>query len=77
MSSKARWELYLWVIRQLPVWISWEYARHFPDRQRAFASITRRVPFYMGLTLLRIARNSWVNGHYRRNLVEEAKKTLR
>jgi aminoglycoside phosphotransferase (APT) family kinase protein len=55
----------------------WEYACHFPDRQRAFASITRRVPFYMGVTLLRIARNSWVNGHYRRNLVEEAKKTLR
>jgi aminoglycoside phosphotransferase (APT) family kinase protein len=55
----------------------WEYACHFPDRQRAFASITRRVPFYMGLTLLRIARNSWVDGHYRRNLVEEAKKTLR
>jgi hypothetical protein len=28
----------------------WEYARHFPGRDSAFASITRRVPFYMGLT---------------------------
>ena len=55
----------------------WEYACHFPDRHAAFASITQRVPFYMGLTLLRIARNSWVNERYRRNLLEEAKKTLR
>ena len=55
----------------------WEYACHFPDRDRAFASITRRVPFHMGLTLLRIARNSWINGKHRRQLLDEAKKTLR
>ncbi len=55
----------------------WEYACHFPDRDRAFRSITRRVPFYMGLTLLRIARNSWVSADYRRRLVEEARITLR
>jgi hypothetical protein len=55
----------------------WEYACHFPDRQSAFASITRRVPFYMGLTLLRIARNSWIADYYRRELIEEAKNTLR
>ena len=55
----------------------WEYACHFPDRNSAFASITRRVPFYMGLTLLRIARNSWINGNYRRQLLDEAKRTLR
>jgi len=55
----------------------WEYAYHFPDRRSAFASITRRVPFYMGLTLLRIARNAWINSDYRRKLLEEAKKTLR
>jgi hypothetical protein len=55
----------------------WEYACHFPDRNSAFASITRRVPFHMGLTLLRIARNSWINGKYRRQLLDEAKKTLR
>jgi hypothetical protein len=55
----------------------WEYACHFPNRASAFASITRRVPFHMGLTLLRIARNSWINGKYRRQLLDEAKKTLR
>jgi aminoglycoside phosphotransferase (APT) family kinase protein len=55
----------------------WEYACHFPDRDRAFASITRRIPFHMGLTLLRIARNSWIDGNYRRQLLDEANKTLR
>lgn len=55
----------------------WEYACHFPDRAGAFASITRRLPFHMGLTLLRIARNSWISGKYRRQLLDEAKKTLR
>lgn len=55
----------------------WEYACHFPDRQSAFDSFTRRVPFHMGLTLLRISRNSWITGQYRRQLINEAKKTLR
>jgi hypothetical protein len=55
----------------------WEYACHFPNRDAAFASITRRVPFYMGLTLLRIARNSWITGKHRRLLLSEAKKTLK
>lgn len=54
----------------------WEYACHFPDRSRAFQSITRRVPFYMGLTLLRIARNGWVTGAHRRALVHEAMRIL-
>jgi aminoglycoside phosphotransferase (APT) family kinase protein len=55
----------------------WEYACHFPDRERAFRSITGRVPFQMGLTLLRIARNSWIKMAYRHRLVEEAKMILR
>jgi aminoglycoside phosphotransferase (APT) family kinase protein len=55
----------------------WEYACHFPDRYSAFQSICGRQPFQMGLTLLRIARNSWLNYEYRRRLVEEAKLTLR
>jgi aminoglycoside phosphotransferase (APT) family kinase protein len=55
----------------------WEYCCHFPDRDRAFASITRRIPFYLGLTLLRIARNSWIVGTYRRQLLNEAAKILR
>ena len=55
----------------------WEYACHFPDRENTFASITRRVPFHLGLTLLRIARNSWISGKYRRHLLDEAGRILR
>jgi aminoglycoside phosphotransferase (APT) family kinase protein len=55
----------------------WEYACHFPNRDAAFRSITGRLAFQMALTLLRIARNSWVSAAHRRRLVEEAKLTLR
>ena len=55
----------------------WEYSCHFPDRDRAFRSITSRLPFQMALTLLRIARNSWVSAPQRARLVEEAKVILR
>jgi hypothetical protein len=55
----------------------WEYAGHFPDRQGAFSSITGRIPFHMGMTFLRIARNSWITGPYRRLLLDEARRTLR
>ena len=55
----------------------WEYCCHFPDRDRAFRSITGRVPFQMGLTLLRIARNDWVSGPHRQRLIQEAKIILR
>jgi aminoglycoside phosphotransferase (APT) family kinase protein len=54
----------------------WEYASHFPDRARAFASITARVPFYMGMTLLRIARNLYLDYAYRRKLITEAVNIL-
>lgn len=55
----------------------WEYACHFPDRDAAFSAITRRIPFYAGLTLLRIARNGWIEESYGRQLLDEARKTLR
>jgi aminoglycoside phosphotransferase (APT) family kinase protein len=55
----------------------WEYATHFPDRQSAFGAVTRRLPFYMALTEIRIARNSWITDRHRRRLLEEAKRTLR
>ena len=55
----------------------WEYACHFPDRESAFRSINRRVPFHMGMTLLRIARNSWITNNYRRQLLDEARTILR
>lgn len=55
----------------------WEYCCHFPERENAFRSITGRLPFYMGITLLRIARNSWIDWDYRWRLICEAKQILR
>ena len=55
----------------------WEYCGYFPDRQNTFRSITHRLPFYLGITLLRIARNNWIEWNYRRQLLEEAKENLR
>lgn len=55
----------------------WEYSCHFPDRDRAFSAICRRIPFYMGLTLLRISRNSWISGDYRNMLFNEARNILK
>lgn len=54
----------------------WEYACHFPDRDAVFRAITERIPFYAGLTLLRIARNTWISGTYSRQLLDEAGKIL-
>ena len=48
-----------------------------PDREAAFRAITRRLPFYMGATLLRIARNSYLEKEYRRALIEAAGRCLR
>ena len=55
----------------------WEYCYNFPDRMGAFRAITRRTQFYMGITVLRIARNSWIDQDYRWRLVHEAKQILR
>jgi thiamine kinase-like enzyme len=55
----------------------WEYCGHFPNREDAFHSITRRLPFYMGITLLRVARNSWIDADYRWRLIGEARQILR
>ncbi|MBE6392753.1 MAG: aminoglycoside phosphotransferase family protein [Lentisphaerae bacterium] len=55
----------------------WEYACHFPDRESAFDSICKRVPFYFGTNLLRISRNSYLDRAYRRLLIEEAKLSLK
>jgi aminoglycoside phosphotransferase (APT) family kinase protein len=54
----------------------WEYACHFPDRRRAFTSITGRLPYYMALNLLRIARNDYIGWDYSQRLVGQAKKLL-
>jgi aminoglycoside phosphotransferase (APT) family kinase protein len=55
----------------------WEYSSHLPDRDGAFASITGRAPFYMGLNLLRIARNDYITDQYSARLVKQAKVLLR
>jgi hypothetical protein len=55
----------------------WEYSCHFPDRQKAFRSITSRAPYYMALNLLRIARNDYICGDYAGRLVGQAKELLR
>jgi hypothetical protein len=55
----------------------WEYSCHFPDRGRAFESITKRAPYYMGLNLLRIARNDYISSDYGTRLVVQAKRLLR
>ena len=41
----------------------WEYAVAFGDTS-IFYDITRRLPLYMGLGLLRIARNAWLDEDY-------------
>ncbi|MGW8195505.1 MAG: aminoglycoside phosphotransferase family protein [Desulforhopalus sp.] len=55
----------------------WEYSCHFPDREATFGAVTMRLPFYMGMTLLRIARNWWISPDYRLKLIRRAKRILR
>ncbi|MFH1146857.1 MAG: phosphotransferase [Pseudomonadota bacterium] len=53
------------------------YARHFGDSRRVFRAITRRNPFYMALTELRIARNGYLDWPYKKILAHEALECLR
>ncbi|WP_028579995.1 aminoglycoside phosphotransferase family protein [Desulfogranum japonicum] len=55
----------------------WEYSRYFPDQKETFRAITQRLPFYMGMTLLRIGRNWWISPEYRPKLINRAKQILR
>lgn len=55
----------------------WEYCCHFPDRERTFQTISQRIPFYMGVNLLRIARNGYLDNEYRQMLIREAGECLR
>ncbi len=54
-----------------------EYSGHFPDKEPALAAISRRLPFYMGVNLLRIARNNYLDNPYRQHLIREAGECLR
>jgi hypothetical protein len=53
------------------------YAAHFPDPGEAFRSVTLRNPFYMALTELRIARNTYLDWNHRQRLAHEALECLR
>jgi aminoglycoside phosphotransferase (APT) family kinase protein len=52
------------------------YCRQFPDAEDRFRRVTRRLPFYMALTELRIARNGWLSWGCRRRLAGEARECL-
>lgn len=52
------------------------YAAAFPEPRRAFRELTRRLPFFMALTELRIARNGWLGWDTRRRLAREARACL-
>jgi hypothetical protein len=54
----------------------WEYTVNYGDT-RFFHAVTRKIPLYMALGLLRIARNNWLGEHHRKNLVMEAQQCLR
>jgi thiamine kinase-like enzyme len=54
----------------------WEYALAFGNTQ-IFYEITQRLPLYMALGLLRIARNGWLDEKYRYKLIGEAKLCLK
>jgi len=53
-----------------------EYARRAGGGERTYRAVVRRNPFFMALTELRIARNSWLPYIYRRRLVREAVRCL-
>jgi len=52
-----------------------EYSRHYGD-DRFYWSVVRRNPFYMAVTELRIARNSWLDREHRMRLIREAERCL-
>ena len=54
----------------------WEYCCHFPDRDAAFGSITARLPYYMAMNLLRVARNDYICNDYGEKLIRQSKRLL-
>ena len=53
----------------------WQYAVQFGDQQ-FFDNLTRKLPLFMALGLLRIARNTWLGEQQREYLVSEAGRCL-
>jgi aminoglycoside phosphotransferase (APT) family kinase protein len=54
----------------------WEYAVDYGDTN-FFHVIARKIPLYMALGLLRIARNLYLDESYREYLIQEAKRCLK
>jgi len=54
----------------------WEYAVYYGDTN-FFYVITSKIPLYMAIGLLRIARNLYLDESYRKNLILEAKRCLK
>lgn len=54
-----------------------KYSEHFHDHRKAFKEVTMRNPFYMAMTELRIARNSYLDWNYRKRLAYEASECLK
>ncbi len=54
----------------------WQYAASYEDSQ-FFTILTRKIPLYMALGLLRISRNSWLDDPHRKNLINEAELCLK
>lgn len=54
----------------------WEYAVSYGDTN-FFHVITRKIPLYMAIGLLRIARNLYLGESYREHLILEAKRCLK
>lgn len=55
----------------------WEYTVNYQGDTQFFHDITRKIPLYMALGLLRIARNPWLGESYRKDLLFEAKQCLK
>jgi len=55
----------------------WQYAIHYNGDTEFFYTISRKLPLYMALGLLRIARNLWLDKSYRKGLITEAEQCLR
>lgn len=53
------------------------YASQSHDEKRVFREISLRNPFYMAMTELRIARNSYLDWNYRKRLAWEAMECLK
>lgn len=54
----------------------WAYAASYRG-ELCFRTITRKLPLYMSLGLLRIARNPWLDEPHRLRLIREAKRCLK